>query len=293
MINSLKNIGTESSQDFATALTEEQIYVLEKIRAVQIEIIQEIERICNLANLNYFLMFGTLLGAIRHQGFIPWDDDVDLGMMRHDYELFIKAFEDHASDLYEIQSLETDDYYAFFFLKVIRKNTVLLEAGYQDDRKMNGIFVDIFPFDNAPSNRYVRLLQNKTAIFFKSLLFYQVGRMDTNQGSFFVRSVKKGKNLLAKLMSRKQIINTANRVMQSSKKEGKWLSNFGDVEFYPRDLIANFEPIKFETYEFQAPVHPESLLNYVYGDFMKLPPLAQRKPPHDIFGVSIDGEQVL
>lgn len=286
-------IGRSVDIDSETSLTLDQIKILEAIREIQLEIIQEIQRICELEKLNYFLMFGTLLGAVRHQGFIPWDDDVDLGMMRKDYELFIKAFDKHAAPEYEIQSLETDDFYPFFFLKVLKKNTILIEGGYQDDRKMNGIFVDVFPFDNAPSNLFILKVHNKITIFFKSLLFYQLGRMDTNQGNLFVRTVKKGKNLLAKIMSRKQIISVTNWIMRIFKKEGPWVSNFGDAVYYPRELFIDFEPIKFESHEFQAPTRSTEFLQTFYGDYMKLPPMHQRSLPHDIISVTIDGRKIL
>ncbi len=283
---------TETINEVLHEMDESQTLALKSIREVQIEIVQEIERICKLENLNYFMMFGTLLGAVRHKGFIPWDDDIDLGMLRKDYDLFIDAFDKHASDKYVLQIVERDPYYAFFFMKILRKDSIMIEEGYQDDRKLNGIFVDVFPFDNAPSNHFAQVLQNKACIFFMSLLFYQVGRMDPNQGSFPVRCVKKFKNLLSKALSRKTIINISTSIMKM-KKEGKYLLTFGDTYIYKTEQMKDLVPTQFENYKFQAPRLTDDALTCLYGDYMKLPPLEQRVMPHRIIKVEIDGKTIL
>lgn len=267
--------------------------VLKSIREVQIEIVQEIERICKLENLNYMLMFGTLLGAVRHQGFIPWDDDLDLAMMRKDYDLFAAAFEKHADDKYVLQNVECDPYYAFFFMKVLRKDSTMIEEGYQDERRMNGIFVDIFPMDNAPTNRMAQVIQSKATVFFTSLLLYQVGRMDTNQGNVLVRLVKKFKLGLAKIMSRKSIINISNSIMKLVKQESQCLMNFADLFTYKREQLLDLKPILFEGHLFQAPASTHDVLTSVYGDYMQLPPLDQQVSPHKVIKVVIDGKEIL
>lgn len=276
-----------------TLLTQKQVDVLLEIRKVQTEIMEEIKRICSLADLNYFLMFGTLLGAIRHNGFIPWDDDVDLGMLREDFNKFLIAFEKHASSEFAIQSLDSDPFYAFFFIKVVRKNTTLIEGGYQDNRKNNNIFVDIFPFDNAPRSSALRYLQNKSAIFMKSLLFYKLDRINLKEGSFKIKVAKRIKKIISVILSRNIIIKLANWIMTSVKAEGDWISNFGDKKYYPSILFKEFEDLKFNESDYTVPKNPENLLNYFYGNFMDLPPLNKRTLPHDIISVTIDGEKIL
>ena len=137
--------------------------VLKKLHDLQLEMLQDLEKICDKYNLKYFAVFGTALGAVRHNGFIPWDDDMDVGMLRKDYEIFIRVVEKEMGDKYQIMTPEIDKNYACCVTKFQRKGTKFVS--YLSD-KLNCdqcIFIDVFPFDYiAPTKRKEKAQQLKT-----------------------------------------------------------------------------------------------------------------------------------
>ena len=122
---------------------------LRKVQMVEVEILDEIDRICKKNNIKYFLVGGTLLGAVRHGGFIPWDDDIDLGMLREDYEKFIDICinSDELDKKYFMHSDETDSDYWLPFIKIRKNNTTFDEKVIKNCDTHKGIYVDIFPMD--------------------------------------------------------------------------------------------------------------------------------------------------
>ena len=142
----------------------EQSKYLKELHKTQIEILDEIDRVCKENDIKYFLIGGTLLGAVRHKGFIPWDDDVDIGMLREDYEKKKKICLDNKalSNKYFLHCFETDNNYYLPFIKVRKNNTTFNEKMIEKLNTHKGIFVDIFPFENV----------NKLGSFFNKLRAY-------------------------------------------------------------------------------------------------------------------------
>ena len=118
---------------------------LEKLHKVEIEILDEFVRICNKYNLEYYLIGGTMLGAVRHQGFIPWDDDIDVGIMRKDYDLFIKYAREELGDKYYLDCYETNKEYYLPFAKIRKNNTIFNEQVSAHLNNHKGIYIDIIP----------------------------------------------------------------------------------------------------------------------------------------------------
>ena len=135
-------------------MTELKPDVLKKLQETQLEILDEIVRICEKYGLHYFLMFGTLIGAIRHKGFIPWDDDLDIGMPRDDYDKFMEVAKTELDERFYLQNSDTEPRYWLSFANVRKNNTLFDEASLakmpEDIHK--GIFVDIFPLDYVKKN---------------------------------------------------------------------------------------------------------------------------------------------
>ncbi len=125
---------------------------IDKVQRVESEIMRQIDEICRRHNLTYFAIGGTALGAVRHQGFIPWDDDIDVGMPRKDYEAFLKCAASELPEEYHIQNFFTEPAAPFYFTKIRKNNTRFVEFYLKDENIHQGIFVDIFPFDNVPKN---------------------------------------------------------------------------------------------------------------------------------------------
>ena len=122
-----------------------KMVTMDESRNIQLNILREIHKICEENNLRYYLAYGTLLGAVRHKGFIPWDDDIDIVMPRPDY---IRFFEIAKSDTCDFYSIEKNDEYIYSFGKASRKNTVIIPDGMRCKIEL-GISVDIFPLDGA------------------------------------------------------------------------------------------------------------------------------------------------
>lgn len=125
---------------------------LKKLRDVELEILDEIDRVCKKNNINFFLTGGTLLGAIRHKGFIPWDDDLDIGMMRDDFIKFINIVNKDLDNKYFFDYYITDKKYYLPFAKVRKNNTTFGEEALKESNNHKGIFVDIFIYDYTDNN---------------------------------------------------------------------------------------------------------------------------------------------
>ena len=123
---------------------------LRDVQLVELEILIKFAEICEKNNLRYFLDGGTLLGAIRHKGFIPWDDDIDLGMPREDYEKFMEVGQRELGNDYFVQHRATDRNCPFDFMKIRKQNTVFLEWNKRNIEMHHGIFIDVFPYDKLP-----------------------------------------------------------------------------------------------------------------------------------------------
>jgi lipopolysaccharide cholinephosphotransferase len=134
---------------------------LKNLQNVQLEILDEIVRICNKYDIPYFFIGGTLLGAVRHKGFIPWDDDIDIGMLRKDYNKFIKLCKDELKSEYYLQCSETYPQHWLSFAKIRKNNTLFIESEGLPFRGNDhrGIFVDIFPYDYVSKNKNIQKIQ--------------------------------------------------------------------------------------------------------------------------------------
>ena len=143
---------------------------LKKLQKYQMVITDEFVKFCDENNIDYCLLGGSALGAVRHNGFIPWDDDMDVGLMRKDYEFFLENYVDN--DKFYLQAIERDNNYWNMYAKLRMKNTLMEEERLKDLDVPKEIFIDIFPIDNAPSGGYdkIKIKANIAKILKMSLL---------------------------------------------------------------------------------------------------------------------------
>jgi len=142
--------------------------VKDVVRAKQLYILDTVTKLCEKYNLQYWLDAGTLLGAVRHKGYIPWDDDIDIGLMRNDYNRLIKILENELPEDLVLQTVDTDPKYGLMFAKVRDKYSYILgEIEY----KYNGIFIDIFPFDYTSNSKVIQKVQKYISSFVIALRY--------------------------------------------------------------------------------------------------------------------------
>lgn len=251
---------------------------LEKAKKIMIEILTEVDRICVKYGIQYYLSDGTLLGAIRHGGFIPWDDDLDISMLRKDYNKFLEVAEKELDKSYFLQTSKTDKYYDIDHIPTkIRHNGSLFIEEY--GKKYNqGVYIDIFPMDNVPNSKFKFDLQSKiSALIMKSSMRMRVKekklplKNEINHLFYrFILFIFKGKRRDA---LNKWLINLGD---ENSKEVVYGVDTCWNVTFNKKDIFP-LQRIKFEDGYFLAPSNPEAILEKLYGDYMKLPPVEERE----------------
>lgn len=255
-------------------------YNAEKLHKLELDMALEIKRICMMENINYFLIAGTLLGAIRHKGFIPWDDDMDIGMLRQDYEKFINVCPKLLDKKYYIQTMFNDKDYGLTFAKLRLKGTSFVEQFSKNVSKHNEIFLDIFPYDNVPSENLKRKLHSKSIYFKKHLLWSKIG-YDANPDSASKKVLYGISNIASKFRSvdslKKSIQKTLTKYNNS---ETPFIFTNGsyryEKETLKRSWATDLAELPFETEKFMGAKDYDGFLKHLYNDYMQLPPENQR-----------------
>lgn len=264
------------------------MYDLRAIQQLQLKIAKEIKRICEKNNIRYFIIAGTLLGAVRHGGFIPWDDDMDIGMERKEYNKFLRAVETDLGDEFIMQTWDKEKNYAFPYGKLMLKNTVWIEAIVENVDITHGIYVDIFPFDNIPNNSLKQKIQNGKYIIYKQLMLAL-----NNYNAFTYKNGLK-KLIFLIFIASKCVLSSeqvkklyVKMILNDKDCDSTYLYAFGMTYSYKkgkikREWIENLREIKFEDTKFLAPCNTDDYLTCLYGDYMIPPPLDKRENFHGI-----------
>jgi lipopolysaccharide cholinephosphotransferase len=253
---------------------------LRRLQLKQLDILDQIVKICKEENITYFFVGGTLLGAVRHKGFIPWDDDIDIGMPRKDYDRFLSICEEKLGDNYIVACILNNKYHWLPFTKIMLKNTIYKES-YKGNIKYNGpvgIWVDIFPLDNAKKQLSIfNSIRAFLVRIFKIILFKK------NNFEGFNKFLAKIVIFLAKPFSKKTIQILLDNSMKIGKDhdEYKYFISLGSTYNYKKETILKekYLPVKelqFEGKIYNAPNDYDYILKRIYGDYMKLPPLEER-----------------
>lgn len=264
---------------------------------VELEILLEFDRICKKHNINYFLYSGTLLGAIRHKGFIPWDDDIDVCMLREEYDKFMKIAMNELDNKYFLQNYDTDRNYPLQFSKLRKNNTTYMEVNLSNLKMHQGIFIDIFPYDNSEPNTFLGKLQR--IIVEKMILINLCRNKERNKQSqnkliilfrMFCYYILKiiPKTLIDKFITKiSTLFNNKNTEYISDLSSSKRKSTY-DRFTIKRNVFKSKIFCEFEGYKFPVPKDYDYVLTKNYGDYMKLPAEKEQKPHHGINKISFN-----
>ena len=261
--------------------------VLRRLQLTELEILKEAVRVCETNGLRYFLMSGTLLGAVRHGGFIPWDDDVDIAMPRRDYEQFLHLCKEQLDPKYYVHCNSTDRFYWLPYAKIRKHNTIFDEVDLAHLDVPKGIYVDVFPLDNA--NTQASLFQAAQArvvraigmiIFYRKGVFFSrdIRRESTSVRTFLKALLKVLVVSVSHLLSMHALSRLQQRVMSWNRNDDApcYVSLWSRYRWFqqpiPKDRYLPAAEVGFEGENFSAPRDWDYILTGVYGDYMVLPP---------------------
>lgn len=251
---------------------------LRQIQLVQLEMLCEVDRICKKCNIKYNIIAGTLLGAVRHGGYIPWDDDADVALLRPEYEKFRKACKTELDkSRFYFQDHRNTKGYRWGYGKLRRKHTLFLREYQEHMPYMQGVFIDIFPLDGVPDNYILRSFKNLECFCIRKILWSEVGKIA--EKNFWKRQIYK---LLSKVPEKKVFYYYHKMILRANRKRTRMVR----ILMYPtpnneygyyRNWYENSADTEFEGKIFQGIRDYDSYLSFKFGDYMKLPSPQNRK----------------
>lgn len=250
-----------------------------EMQKMELEVLVQIDSICRKHGITYFLMFGTLLGAVRHHGFIPWDYDIDIALLRKEFDRLINVLtnDEEFSNKYFIQTINSDKKYSHTLVRILIKDTKFCwKNGYTGIQK-NGIHIDIFPFEVQSFNEKEMQKQYKKKTRLNLLYYYRFGNLNANT---LIKKVEK--KLLHLFLSPLTIRVFTKKRLKLSKNsdvelEKAVIGNYNDnMKFMKGELFKEFMDIDFEGHQFIIPKRYDEILKFLYGDYMQFPPENQR-----------------
>ena len=263
-----------------------------KLKDTFLDMFKDIQFVCEKENLSLMLGGGSCLGAIRHEGFIPWDDDLDLNMLRSDYEKFPVLLNKYLPEKYKLDGLGYSDDFRLPFIKIERKNTII-KTVYEYENEFPAIGIDLFPIENIPNNKITRLIHGVCNNFYQYIaVCTKLWQRRDCPVTKMIISTKEGKKSLSKRFFIGRLFSFKsyqNWYIKCDKIAKKYLDKNTEFVTIPTGRCHYFGEIqklsdilpprecKFETEKAYVYNKAEKYLTALYGDFMKLPPLEKRE----------------
>ncbi|MBQ4588438.1 MAG: LicD family protein [Bacteroidaceae bacterium] len=255
---------------------------LRELKEIQLNVLEAVHNFCLNNNIKYSLACGTLLGAVRHKGYIPWDDDIDIYMLREEYNKFITLFPHCYKNHYELISLERNSNWNKVYAKAYDNRTIIYEA--MPYKVTIGINIDIFPIDNVPEEEKEWINYNQKRLFFqqclmaKALSFSSHRKFHKNLGIFLAK-------FLTIFINQRKLAVFLNYYSQKfNQKETKFV--FENVlgiimkRRFKKNIFKEFILMPFENKQFFAFKNYDEYLKNAYGNYMELPPINKRISHH-------------
>lgn len=263
---------------------------LRKLQMLQVGMLKDFDTLCRKHDLAYFIDYGTTIGAVRHQGFIPWDDDVDVSMPRKDYERFLEIAARELPDRYKLYNVFTEKTFVMTFSKICLNDTVFVEAANPNIKYTSGIFLDVFPYDKTSRDEKKRKKQIK-----KTFIWGRIVVLSEYPVPLMPEGLRGWKRSIAKLGCRciYGLLHLFGlNKLKAYKRRQKWACMFENEEtdvyidltptvgpektmIYEKELYP-LQDIAFEGLSVKSMHDHDGHMQRVYGDYMQLPPVEQR-----------------
>ncbi len=254
----------------------------EDLKKIQMDILQHICDFCKLHDINVFLSGGSLIGAVRHHGYIPWDDDIDVMMLRTDYDKFVKEYIHNDNSCYKLVSFETDHKLPLTFAKLIESRTVFkdeLSGSYP-----MGVNVDIFPIDDVPEDQKLQVKLYRHVKFYINMFLLKQFTFARRRGILKNLELFIGKIALS-LIPTSFFVSKIIKLSKTYNNKGSKLCGcvvwgYGRREIHPKKDLSDYILMDFEGKKFPVPVGYDGYLKAVYGNYMQLPPKDKQVTHH-------------
>ena len=251
---------------------------LKEIQTIQKEMIQEVDRICRKNNIHYNMVGGTMLGAVRHKGYIPWDDDADIGFLRHEYEKFRKACQtDLDTSRFYMQDIRDTKGYRWGYGKLRRKGTEFIRLNQEFMPYEQGIFIDLMPFDNVPDGFICQKLHFVQCFLLRKFLWSEVGSRTEEKP--LLRGLYKVMN---KVPRERLVVYYQNLIDRFKGKKTRLVRILTfptpkKVYGYKREWYTDLTRYPFDELLLPGAKDYDGYLTAKYKDYMQLPPMEKRK----------------
>lgn len=273
-------------------------YSIEGIQRIDKHLLIAFINAANQLNLNYYLMGGTMLGAVRHQGFIPWDDDIDVGMLREDYETFLTKAPALLPEYYFLQSWKSDPGYPRVSAKLRDSRTTFVEYNVKEKPINHGVYIDIFPLDYYPDKVIKQLLFDFRDICLKARTLKEFTIPEEKRRSptaeFLIKILQSIMQI--KYPTLKDTMEARDRLYMSVRKS-RLIANHGGYwrkkEIVPAEWYGEGARSTFEGVDVILPTQYKKWLQQVYGDYMQLPPVEKRVTHHDLAVIDLNNSYTM
>lgn len=256
----------------------------------ELEILKFIKSFCEKNNIRFYMQGGTFLGAIRHKGFIPWDDDADIGIPRKDYERFVELMKTNDDDRYEITTYKDENSDYNYICKVHSKKIMVKETNYSNDRTY-GIWVDVFPLDGMPNNRIIRKIHKYRLLYHRAMwkLSDESNISKSNNRKSFIDKViifLGTKLKIGKIFNKKKEIFKINKLLKKfdydkSINVVNFMGAYKFREMFNRRIYDEKSNYEFENIQLPGPKDYDFYLTQMYGDYMT-PPKKELQDVHSL-----------
>ncbi len=256
-----------------------------RLQLVETELLVEFDRVCRVHNIDYVISSGTLLGAVRHKGFIPWDDDADIMMLRDDYERFKTVTNDLNKEICFFQDHTTDPEYRWGYGKLRRTGTEYIRIGQEHMKNKTGINIDVFPYDDVPQTIIGQVIQDAYCYCCRKILWSEVGRKNSCGlmklwwillSKIPISTVYKWLDLYVK-KSDKNKPNKVRILCFTAIGKLYYKHPLKDRYGIPKEWFTEREDFDFEGYRLKGTKDYDECLRFWYNDYMKIPPENQRE----------------